>query len=302
MAGGGTIRPSALATVVAVTATPFDASGGIAAKAMERVVDRLVEGGISVLVPAGNTGEFNALSQAEWDESVAITVERANGAVVMPGVGRDLATAIHQTRRARELGCAVVMVHQPLDPFISGEGWINYHEAIHQAVPDIALCAYVRDVRRSVEEVARLAGLEGVVGIKYAVGDPPAFADLVQRSDPDKVALVCGLAERWAVSFAASGAVGFTSGLAGVVPKLSLELLGALEAGDYARARELVGLVEPFERLRARDGSAYNVSAVKEALAQLDICAPTVRPPASVLPEEFRSIVSRFIEATGATA
>ncbi|MHB1974729.1 MAG: dihydrodipicolinate synthase family protein [Acidimicrobiales bacterium] len=294
------LTPGELATVVAITVTPFESSGALDAPALGRVVDRLVEGGISVLVPAGNTSEFHALSGEEWHESVALTVERAGtSAVVMPGVGRDLATAVLQAQSARELGCRAVMVHQPVDPFVSTEGWLAYHERIHAAAPDIALVAYVRDPRRSVADVARLAELDGIVGVKYAIGDPPSFAELAAVVDRVSVALVCGLAERWAVSFAASGATGFTSGLAGIAPRLSLDIAACLDAGDFQKARELVAVTSGLELLRARDGSAYNVAAVKEGLAQLGICGRTVRPPASELPVELRPVVTDFLRGAG---
>lgn len=296
MASGSAVEPADLATVVAITVTPFEESGSFDEKALDRVVDRLVEGGVSLLVPAGNTSEYYALTQEEWERSVAATVSRAGSqAIVMPGVGRDLATAVRQARRASELGCGAVMVHQPVDPFISTEGWLAYHAHIHEAVPELGLVAYVRDPRRTVGEVRRLSGLEGMIGVKYAVGDPPAAAELARTIDPQRTALVCGLAERWAVSFAASGAVGFTSGLAGLVPRLSLAMLGHLQRGEYAQARELAAIAEPFEQLRARDGAAYNVAAVKEGLAQLEICGRTVRPPASELPTELRPVVTQFL-------
>lgn len=290
-----------LATVVVITVTPFDAQGAMSLPALERVVERTVGGGISVVVPAGNTSEYYALSAEEWRRSVEVAVSTSAGrARVVPGVGRDLATAVAQAGSAADLGCAAVMVHQPVDPFVSGEGWLEYHRRIAAAVPGLGLVAYVRDARRSVEDVLRLAEVPGVVGIKYALPDPPAVAELAARLDQARVALVCGLAERWAVAFSASGANGFTSGLGGVAPRLSLDLLACLEAGDYAKARELVSLTVDLELLRARDGSAYNVAAIKEALARLGVCERTVRPPASELPEALRGVVESFLAASGA--
>lgn len=302
MAGAGPLQPEDLATVVAITVTPFDASGVLDEKALEAVTDRLVGGGISVVVPAGNTSEYSTLSEQEWDRSVACVVARAGEHTrVLPGVGRDLATATSQAARAAALGCSAVMVHQPVDPFISTEGWLAYHARIHEAVPELGLVAYMRDPRRSVDDVRRLCDLEGIVGVKYAVGDPPSVAELALHLEPSRTALVCGLAERWAVSFTASGARGFTSGLAGIAPELSLGIAAMLAAGRYGEARSLVAITEAFEQLRARDSSAYNVAAVKEGLAQLGLCGRAVRPPASELPVALRPVVSQFLVDARAT-
>jgi 4-hydroxy-tetrahydrodipicolinate synthase len=55
--------------------------------------------------------------------------------------------------------------------------------------------------------------------------------------------------------------------------------------------------IEPFEELRARHNSAYNVSVVKEALAQMGLCRRAVRPPITDLPAAERAEVTRWLEA-----
>jgi 4-hydroxy-tetrahydrodipicolinate synthase len=91
------------------------------------------------------------------------------------------------------------------------------------------------------------------------------------------------------------GAQGFTSGLVNLTPRLSLELQAALEVGNYAKAMDVWAKVKPFEELRARRDNANNVSAVKEAMAQLGLCERTVRPPISELPENERVEVSKIL-------
>jgi 4-hydroxy-tetrahydrodipicolinate synthase len=55
----------ALATVVVVPVTPLHADGNPDWDAYARLTRRLIDGGITVITPNGNTGEFYALSQAE---------------------------------------------------------------------------------------------------------------------------------------------------------------------------------------------------------------------------------------------
>jgi 4-hydroxy-tetrahydrodipicolinate synthase len=55
--------------------------------------------------------------------------------------------------------------------------------------------------------------------------------------------------------------------------------------------------MKPFEDLRARRDNANNVSVVKEALAQLGICARTVRPPISELADGERAEVAAILAA-----
>ena len=64
-----------LSSVVAIPVTPFDSEGRLAEPAYRKVVRRLVDGGIEVITPNGNTGEFYALSAEEAQRAVDITIE-----------------------------------------------------------------------------------------------------------------------------------------------------------------------------------------------------------------------------------
>jgi 4-hydroxy-tetrahydrodipicolinate synthase len=139
-----------------------------------------------------------------------------------------------------------------------------------------------------------------VVGVKYAVADVARFSGLVDGLRGRELAWICGLAEPWAPFFWLVGATGFTSGLANVEPSLSLRMLGSLAAGDYDGAMDLWRTVKPFEELRARRDNANNVSVVKEALAQLDLCDRRVRPPLVVLDAAERQEVADVLAAWAA--
>jgi 4-hydroxy-tetrahydrodipicolinate synthase len=145
-----------------------------------------------------------------------------------------------------------------------------------------------------------------VVGVKYAVGDPIALADIVRVVGTERLVWSCGLAESWAPYFWLAGARGFTSGLATVAPRQSLALLDRLRKGDFVEAMAVWQRLRPFEDMRARHNSALNVSVVKEALAQLGLCRPDVRSPISPLTEaeraEVRAILADLEVATPAAA
>jgi 4-hydroxy-tetrahydrodipicolinate synthase len=217
-------------------------------------------------------------------------------ALVLAGVGFDTQTAIEMTFLAQVMGAGAVMVHQPVHPYRSDDGWIAYHKAIADAAPEIGIVPYVRDPSISGMTIRRLAELcANFVGIKYAVPNPPLFARIVREVGADRLAWVCGIAESWAPFFWPGGARGFTSGLVNLTPRLSLEMQAALEAGNYAKAMDIWARIKPFEDLRARRDNANNVSAVKEAMAQLGLCERTVRPPISELPENEREEAAKIL-------
>ena len=296
---------AALRSVVMITVTPFDAAGGIDVPGYRTVLRRTLDAGIDVVTPNGNTSEFYSLTAVEREQALALTVEESAGrALVVAGVGYDVSTAVESARAARRAGAGAVMVHQPVHPYLSPAGWVDYHRAVADAVPELGVICYLRSPHIPPGALADLAqAAPNFVGVKYAVPDPVAFGDAVTAVDPDRLTWVCGLAETWAPFFWPVGAEGFTSGLANVTPELSLHLLAALRDGDRTLTQDLWRRLKPFEDLRAARGSADNVSVVKEALAQLGLADRAVRPPISELGDGARAEVAGWLQAvTAATA
>ena len=292
---------AALRTVCAIPITPFRQDGSVDFALFRQLITRMVDGGISVVTPNGNTSEFYSLNSIEHrrqleDTSVGAAASR-NKALILAGVGFDTQTAIEMADLAQVIGAQAVMVHQPVHPYRSDDGWIAYHKAIAETIPTMGIVPYVRDATISGATIKRLAEVcPNFVGIKYAVPNPPLFTKIVREVGADRLAWICGIAESWAPFFWVGGAQGFTSGLVNLTPHLSLEMQTALEAGNYPRAMELWAQITPFEDLRARRDNANNVSAVKEAMAQMGLCERTVRPPISELAAAERAEVSQILK------
>ncbi|MFJ2905280.1 dihydrodipicolinate synthase family protein [Streptomyces sp. NPDC087212] len=285
---------AALADVVAIPVTPFAADGTVDQDAHRALLRRLLDGGITTLTPNGNTGEFYALSPQERHLVTELTIDEAGDrAVILVGVGHDVPTAIASARHAGERGAAMVMVHQPVHPYVSQGGWVDYHRAIAEAVPDLGVVPYLRNPQIAGARLAELAdACPNVIGVKYAVPDAAKFAAFARDAGLDRFVWVAGLAEPYAPSYFSAGATGFTSGLVNVAPAVSLQMIEALRAGDYPAAMKVWEQIRRFEELRAESSSANNVTVVKEALASLGLCRRDVRPPSRPLPPEERAEVA----------
>ncbi|WP_190413561.1 dihydrodipicolinate synthase family protein [Streptomyces venezuelae] len=285
---------AALADVVAIPVTPFAEDGTVDTATHRALLRRLLDSGVRTLTPNGNTGEFYALTPEERRALTEITVEEAGErAAVLVGVGHDVPTAVGAARHARAAGAHMVMVHQPVHPYVSESGWVDYHRAIAEAVPELGVVPYIRNPRLGGDRLAELAAdCPNVIGVKYAVPDAARFAGFARDAGLDRFVWVAGLAEPYAPAYFASGATGFTSGLVNVSPALSLEMLGALRAGDYPGAMKVWERIRRFEELRAANASADNVTVVKEALASLGLCRRDIRPPSRELPESERAEVA----------
>ncbi|MEU5001637.1 dihydrodipicolinate synthase family protein [Streptomyces sp. NPDC021622] len=291
---------SALADVVAIPVTPFADDGSVDRDTYRALIRRLTDGGVRTLTPNGNTGEFYALDPEERRLVTELTLEEAgeSGATVLAGVGHDLPTAVAAARHARDAGAHMVMVHQPVHPYVSQDGWVDYHRAVADAVPEVGVVPYIRNPRLAGQRLAELGELcPNVIGAKYATPDAAAFAAFARDAGLGRFVWVAGLAELYAPAYWAVGATGFTSGLVNVAPEVSLRMRDALRACDYPAAMEVWERIRRFEELRAADQSADNVTVVKEALAALSLCRREVRPPSRVLPIERRDEIAALVKA-----
>jgi 4-hydroxy-tetrahydrodipicolinate synthase len=295
----------ALATVVVIPVTPMRPDGSIEWGTYTDLIRRVVDAGITVITANGNTGEFYALTPAEARQATEQAVRAAHSetgigghADVLAGVGQDTASAIGAARHAEQAGAQMIMIHQPVHPYQSAEGWIDYHQAIADAVPDLGVVLYVRSEQVTGAQIAELGTRSpNVIGVKYGVRDAARFGAVARDAGLDRFTWLAGLAEPYAPGYWAYGARGFTSGLANVSPALALSLLGALRDGDQGGAMDTWELIRPFEDLRAASASAGNVSVVKEALAQIGLCGRDVRPPSRVLPKEARDAVTDILRS-----
>ena len=292
---------SALATVVVVPVTPFRADGSADWDTYAALTGRLIDGGITAITPNGNTGEFYALSQAEARQATETAARVAAGrAELLAGVGHDIATAVEAARHAADHGVRMVMIHQPVHPYVSAEGWIDYHVAIAGAVPDLGLVLYLRTPRITGAHIAELADrAPNVIGVKYGVRDATVFAAVARDAGLDRFTWLAGAAELTAPSYWVAGAHGFTSGLANVAPEIPLAMLTALRENDLGAAMKIWESARRFEELRLADSSADNVSVVKEALAQLGLCRADVRPPSRPLPPAVKAEIAGILASWG---
>jgi len=276
---------SALATVAAIPVTPFGPDGQVDWDAHDRVIRRMVDAGVRLVTPA-----------------VAAAAGSGAGAPadVVAGVGHDLPSAIEAGQHARDHGVRMIMVHQPVGPYISAAGWLEYHRAIAGALPDLGVVLYIRDPRIGARHIRALGDLcPNVIAVKYGIRDPVQFAEVARDAGLDRFTWLAGLAELTAPACWTAGARGFTSGLVNVAPALSLSMLESLRGGDMAGAMKAWEDCRVMEELRHADSSADNVSVVKEALAQLGLCRPDVRPPSHRVPEEVRAQITTILEGWG---
>lgn len=291
-------RSDAIRGVGVTPVTPFTADlEHVDVSGLESNLEFLVESGVNMLYPAGNTGEALSLSGDEWTQVVETTMEAVGDrAVVMPGIGQEYPVALELARRARSLGVDGLLLMPRSQPYIASRGLVSYWKAIADAA-QVPVVVYKKGLP-DVSDLGDVLADDAVVACKYADKDVSGFAALV-AGDATDIIWTCGIAERYAPFYHQAGATGFTSGLANFAPAPALEMRQSLDAGDYAKALELREACLPFEEIRARDGDSLNVSAVKAAMDMTDLVGGGVRPPLVDLDAEAIVDVKNSLAALG---
>jgi 4-hydroxy-tetrahydrodipicolinate synthase len=293
-------RRKALTGISGILVTPFDDQDAVAPKCLQPIVDRAVQAGVHILVANGNTGEFYGLTTAEAETMVHSIAEEIAGRVpLLAGVGRSIKDACALARASKAARADALMVHQPPDPFVSPRGVVAYVQRIAEAGDGLPLMLYLRNDGIGLGTIEQLCRVPGVAGVKWACPTPLRLADAIRRSDPE-IVWVGGLAESWAPPLCAVGARGFTSGLINVWPAHSVAIHAALEAGDYRRANELIGVMNAFEELRSEEQNGTNVTVVKAALQLMGNDCGSTRPPSAwPLTERQMAMLRQLLEAWG---
>ena len=285
-------------TINAINITPFDDEGQIDWNALRNNIEHLVRGGISMIYPCGNTGEFYSLTLQEAKEVTRKVVEYAFGrASIIAGIGYDAQTACELAKHAEAVGADGVMIHQPVHPNMLDGGLLAYYQKIARSTR-LPVTLYVKSEQIGIDVLREIAKEPNVIGVKYAVNNLPLFAKTVRAVDDD-IVWICGTAEMWAPFFFAAGAVGFTSGMVNVDTGRSFAMLAALKANRYAEAMSIWDDLRSFEELREKNGNGNNVSVVKEAMRQLGLCSGKVRPPISELQPNEKEKVRQVLVKWG---
>jgi len=286
-------------TISAISMTPFfPDTKEIDWNGVKENVDFLLEHGAKVIVPCGNTSEFYALTLDEAKEEIRRVVEWVDGrALVLAGIGYSAETAIELGKYAQEVGADAVMIHQPIQPYVTDRGAVSYFKKIIEAL-DIPSVLYFKDPQLSDQVLKELAPLEKLVAVKYAINDLPRFAKVTRDIPADQYNLtwICGTAEKWAPFYFNAGAKGFTSGLINVCPEKSFQMLHGLQQGDSETVWKLWEETLEFENLRGKYNNGNNVVVVKEAMNQLGLTAGVTREPVDPLDEGDKQAVTQLLQ------
>ena len=253
--------------------TPFK-DGAIDEAAFTAFVDWQITSGSSALVPCGTTGESATLTIDEHNRVIALTVAAAAGRVpVIAGCGsNDTATALIHMGHAKAVGAAAALVVCPYYNKPSQAGLIAHFTALADGcnLPIVIYNIPGRSVvDMSVETMAALAKLPGIVGVKDATGNLGRVS--AQRAACGENFCQLSGNDDMALGFMAMGGAGCISVTANVAPDLCAQFQAACTRGDYATALALQARLYPLHDALFSDASPGPTKYALERLGKMRI-------------------------------
>lgn len=286
---------SALTGIFPALPTPIDASGNVDKKAVASLVDFLIAGGATGLVPVGGTGEYAALSPRDRQEMVAATVAAAKGRV--PVVAGVLSTGFKESVQAGRdfvaAGAVGLMLVTPYYVTATQEGIREYFKAYADSlgVPILLYeIPYRTGISLKAETIQGMVEDGSIVGMKACNPDLSQFIRLIQLVG-DKIAIMSGEEPLFA-THVALGATGGVLATANLFPRLLNDIFDSARAGNLkaaiAKQKDLYPLLQVLF-------SETNPGPLKQAMAMIGLnMGPVLRPlqaPRADTMEALRQIV-----------
>ena len=288
---------SKLRGVIAFPVTPFNADLSLDAAGLRKNLRALLKHPMSSVVAAGGTGELYSLTPAEQLEVVKIIVEEVNAKTpVIAGVGFNTEIAIVLAKQSERAGANAILALPPYYPNADETGLLEYYAAIGAATP-LPLFVYSRDwVNPSPEWVERLAAkVPTLVAWKDGQGDVRRYQQIINRLG-ERLYWIGGAGDDCVPAYYSIGIRTYTSSIATVAPRLSVELHEVASRSDSAKLADLMTeYVIPLYAMRARR-RGYEVTVMKEMMNIVGLAAGPVRPPLPKLRQEELAELKSMME------
>ncbi len=293
---------SPLTGIVPPLVTPLTDRDTLDVAGFERLIERLIAGGVGGLFILGTTGEGPSLSYRLRREVIEVACKAAAGRVpVLVGItDTAFVESVNVAKVAADFGADAVVA---APPYYLPEGQPELIEYTRHLLPELPLPFFLYNmpsltkVSFEVDTVRTLMDEPKIRGIKDSSGNMTYFHRLcgLVRGREDWTILMGP--EELLLDAVMAGGHGGVNGGANVFPELYVALHRAAAAGDVVRARALhAGVMEVSSKLYqvGRHSSAI-IKGIKCALSIEGVCDDFMAEPFHRFRNEERQRVERVL-------
>lgn len=276
--------------------TPLDKDGNVDKKAIDRLVNHLIKGGVHGLFPLGSTGEWYGLDFDQKREIIE-TVMEANNKRLPVYVGTGAPTTketIRLTKLATEMVVDALSVITPVFITPNDQELFNHYQVVASNT-DLPIILYNNPCRTginlSVDLVVKLSKIDNIIGIKDSSGNMTQGVEYIRRTDDDDFAVLAGR-DTLIYGFLSYGGKGAVAATANIVPQIVVKIYEEYQKGNYKEALKAQFQLAPL-RIAFNLGSFPVV--MKEGLNLLGVEVGSTLKPVEPLTEEARGKLRQIL-------
>lgn len=277
--------------------TPFTADNLVDVKALENLVNSVIENGVEYLVVLGTTAETATLTKEE-KELVKATVSAVNDKrvpMVLGLGGNNTAGVVNEIKQTDLSEYDGILSVSPYYNKPSQEGIYQHFKAVAEASPVPVILYNVpgrTGSNMSANTVLRLAhDFDNIVGIKEASGDLTQ-AMYILRSKPEDFVVISG-DDMLALPMTLAGGGGVISVIGQGLPKEFSEMIRLGLLGRAQKAFELQFKIMPSIDYIFEEGNPVGIKAMLKAKG---LCGSEVRLPLVEATPELQEKIYLYME------
>ncbi|MEW6357059.1 MAG: dihydrodipicolinate synthase family protein [Planctomycetota bacterium] len=277
--------------------TPYNKTGAVCKKTIDRLVNWHIEKGLRGFYVCGSTGEHILLTPAERKAIAERTVKAAAGrANVIVHVGAPSSEeSADLARHAEKVGADAISSLPPI--FFPGTPEaINLHYDTILKRTRLPLLIYNYTVRGEVVPAAQFIPIlakKGVAGMKYTGYNLYEMQGFIENA-PDR--FILSGADEMSLPALTMGAIGSIGSTQNVFPEIFVEIYKSYHKGDLRRAEQLQRQVNRAIRIMQLSKS---IAGWKIALRARGIDAGRVRPPVTPADAKVERQILQGLEQIG---
>ncbi len=287
-----------LAGVGVALITPF-VDGRVDYKALARMIDYVIEGGVDYIVALGTTAETPTLYMPERAVIAMYITDHIRGRVplVIGCGGNSTSEVLDQLREFDLRGADAILSVTPYYNKPSQEGLYQHFRTVaeHSPLPVILYNIPGRSgVNMTAETTLRCArDFDNIIGIKEASGNIAQIQEIIDRR-PEGFLVLSG-DDGMTLDIMQRGGNGVISVAANAFPKKFMQCVNFAKEGNFARAEEEYCQLDEAVKALFKEG---NPTGVKCALSVMGKIGPDMRlpliPGSESLREEFAALIARY--------
>ncbi|WP_420602046.1 4-hydroxy-tetrahydrodipicolinate synthase [Flagellimonas sp.] len=278
--------------------TPFNDDFSVDVKALERIVEHCIQGGVDYLVVLGTTGESVTLSKTDKQLVIDVVIRANAGRLpLVLGVGGNNTAAVVEELSTLDLSdFDAILSVTPCYNKPTQEGIYQHFRAISNASPKPIVLYNVPSRTGSnmlPETTLRLAhDFSNIVAIKEACGDMVQIDEII-KGKPEDFLMISG-DDFTALPTVLAGGSGVISVLGQGLPRAFSKMIGLGQNGNSEEAYQIHHDLLPVMQLIFQEG---NPAGIKSIFDHFGLCNPEVRLPLVKASPELRNKISDFLKS-----